>query len=128
MLNTKNSCGSHTKIVRAVVVNGVAFVLWKVYIWWAKCSLAYRFLYDFFNYFLKLEINSAKMMKFVWEHLPAYQFPIKDTLSGLRQFLETESPLKWWKMLFTSPQKLFSFSTYLTFYLDFFDRVAKRLD
>ena len=31
-------------------------------------------------------------------------------------------------MLFISPQKLFSFSRYLTFCLDFFGRVAKRLD
>ena len=31
-------------------------------------------------------------------------------------------------MLFTSPQKFFSFSRYLTFGLDFFGRVAKRLD
>ena len=27
----------------------------------------------------------------------------KDALSGLRQFLATERPLKWWKMLFISP-------------------------
>ena len=31
-------------------------------------------------------------------------------------------------MLFISPQKLFSFSRYLTFCLDFFGRVAKRFD
>ena len=31
-------------------------------------------------------------------------------------------------MLFISPQKLFSFSRYLTFCLDVFGRVGKRLD
>ena len=31
-------------------------------------------------------------------------------------------------MLFVSPQKLFSFSRYLTLSLDFFGRVAKQLD
>ena len=31
-------------------------------------------------------------------------------------------------MLFMSPQKLFFFSRYLTFCLDFFGRVAKELD
>ena len=31
-------------------------------------------------------------------------------------------------MLFILPQKLYSFSRYLTFCLGFFDRVAKRLD
>ena len=34
---------------------------------------------------------------------------IKGTLSGLRQFLATEIPLKMIKMLFISRQKLFSF-------------------
>ena len=28
---------------------------------------------------------------------------VKGALSGLRQFLATENPLKWWKMLFISP-------------------------
>ena len=40
----------------------------------------------------------------------------KGALSGLRQFLATESPLK-----MISPQKLFSFSRYLSFCLDFWD-------
>ena len=34
---------------------------------------------------------------------------------------------KWWKMLFISPQKLFSFSRYLNFYFDF-GHVAKWFD
>ena len=36
--------------------------------------------------------------------------------SGLRQFLATESPFKMMKMLFISPQKLFSLSRYLIFF------------
>ena len=39
--------------------------------------------------------------------------------SGLRQFLATESPFKMMKMLFISPQKLFSLSRYLIFFLTF---------
>ena len=34
---------------------------------------------------------------------------LKDALSGLRQFLGTESPLKMMKILFILPQELFSF-------------------
>ena len=40
----------------------------------------------------------------------------KGILSGLRQFLAAESPLK---MLFISHQKVFSFSRYFSFCLDF---------
>ena len=40
-------------------------------------------------------------------------------LSGLRQFLATESPLELIKMLFILAQKLFLFPKYLSFYLDF---------
>ena len=43
----------------------------------------------------------------------------KGALPGLRQFLATECPLKMINMLFISPQKLFSFSRYLSFCLDF---------
>ena len=48
-----------------------------------------------------------------------FEQSFKGTLSGLRQFLAIENPLKWWKMLFISPEKLFSFSRYLNFCLDF---------
>ena len=44
---------------------------------------------------------------------------IKCALSGLRRFLAIESHLKMMKMFFISPQKLFSFSNYLSFSLDF---------
>ena len=44
---------------------------------------------------------------------------VKGTLSGLRQVLATESPLKWWKILFISPKKLFPFSRYWSFCVDF---------
>ena len=51
---------------------------------------------------------------------------IKGALLGLRQFLAAESPLKWWKILFISPQqpvfKIFNFLSRL------FDHVSKRLD
>ena len=47
------------------------------------------------------------------------KYLLKGGLSGLRQFLATESPLKIMKLLFTSPQKLISFSRYLGFCLDF---------
>ena len=45
--------------------------------------------------------------------------PFKGALSGLRQFLATESPLKWWRMLFISSQKFVSFTSYLSFFLGF---------
>ena len=41
---------------------------------------------------------------------------LKGALSGL---FAAENPLKWWKMLFISPQKLFLFSRYLNISLDF---------
>ena len=44
---------------------------------------------------------------------------LNGALSCLRQLLEIESPLKWWKILFISTQKLFSFSRYISFCLDF---------
>ena len=44
---------------------------------------------------------------------------IKGTLSGLRQFLAAESSLKMTKNAFISRQKLFPFSRYLSFCLDF---------
>ena len=43
----------------------------------------------------------------------------KGAFSGLRQSLATESPLYIMIYLFISPQKLFSFSRYLSFCLDF---------
>ena len=43
---------------------------------------------------------------------------IEGTLSCLRQFLHLKDLWKWWKMLFSSRQKLFSFSRYLSFCLD----------
>ena len=45
---------------------------------------------------------------------------IKGALSGLRHFLAAESPLKVMKNTFYLRQKLFSFSRYLSFCLDFF--------
>ena len=45
---------------------------------------------------------------------------ITDALSGLRQFLAAESALKVMKNAFYLRQKLFSFSRYLSFCLDFF--------
>ena len=46
-------------------------------------------------------------------------FIVKGTLSGLRQFLATESPLKVMKNAFYSTRKLFSFSRYWRFWLEF---------
>ena len=46
-------------------------------------------------------------------------FKIKCTFSGLRQFLATERSLQIMKMLFIPSLKLFSFSKYLNFCLDF---------
>ena len=48
----------------------------------------------------------------------------KGGVSGLRWFLATENSLKWWKMLISS-SKLFSFSRYLHFCLDFIGHVEK---
>ena len=42
------------------------------------------------------------------------EFGVKGAISGLRQFLATECPLKMIKNAF-SPQQLFSFSRYLSF-------------
>ena len=39
-----------------------------------------------------------------------------------------ESPLKWWKMLFMSSQKLFSFSRYLSFCFCSFGHEVKTLE
>ena len=50
---------------------------------------------------------------------------LKGALSGLRQFLATESPLK--MILFIAPQKLFLFPRYLSFCLHFFGYPTKRL-
>ena len=44
---------------------------------------------------------------------------LKDPLSGLREFLTIESPLKLMENAFISPQKLFSFSRNLDFCLDY---------
>ena len=44
---------------------------------------------------------------------------LKGALSGLREFLTIESPLKLMENAFISPQKLFPFSRYLDFCLDF---------
>ena len=46
--------------------------------------------------------------------------------SGLRQFLATESPFKMMKMLFISPQKLFSLSRYLIFFFLTFWSCSKK--
>ena len=52
----------------------------------------------------------------------------KGALSGLRQFLAAESPLKWWKMLFISPKKaLFALKIFKVLSW-LFGHVAKRLD
>ena len=68
----------------------------------------------------RFELHSLKKVLFhvakTWYYLECV---LKGALSGLRQFLATESPLKWWKMLFISPQKFFPFSRYLRFFLDF---------
>ena len=51
-----------------------------------------------------------------------YVFPVsivRGALSGLKQFLATESPLKMMKNAFYFTFQLFSFSRYLSFYLDF---------
>ena len=51
--------------------------------------------------------------------------PLTGALSGLRQFLATESPLKMIKMLFILPWTLFSFFRYFHFCSGFlFDRKA----
>ena len=76
------------------------------------------------NYYLELtltESNAGGTLLYIANHLSHKPYTdLKGTLSDLRQFLATESPLKVMKMLFISPQKLFLFSRYLSFYLDFF--------
>ena len=51
------------------------------------------------------------------ENLPVEHF--KGALSGLRQFLATESPLKLMKKILFHLKKLFSFSRYLSFCHEF---------
>ena len=46
-------------------------------------------------------------MKF--EEISSLSQDIKGAPSDLRQFLATEPFRKWWKILFISPQKIFSF-------------------
>ena len=50
-----------------------------------------------------------KMASRKFQDLNGYCSKVEGALSDLRQFLAIESPLKLWKMLFISPQKLFSF-------------------
>ena len=64
------------------------------------------------DYFGNLNEKNTYNKKTFWK-------TIKSALTGLRQFLATECPLKKWKMPFISLQKLFSFSKYLSFGLDF---------
>ena len=45
--------------------------------------------------------------------------PLKALSQVWYNFWQLKALLKWWKMLFISPQKLFSFSRYLSFCLDF---------
>ena len=54
--------------------------------------------------------------------------PLKVHSQVWDDFWQLKALWKRWKMLFISPQKLYSFSRHLTFCLDFFGRVAKRLD
>ena len=53
---------------------------------------------------------------------------LNGTLSGLRQFLATESALKMMKNDFYSPKKFFLFWRYLNFCSDIFVHVRKWLD
>ena len=71
-------------------------------------------------------ISWQKFQSINW--LPVYKrvhwcinvIKFKGTLSVLRQFLATESPLKMMRNAFYSPQKLFSFERYLSFCFDLF--------
>ena len=51
----------------------------------------------------------------------SWEIKFKDTLSGLRQFMATESSLKMMKntFYFTFEKRFFSYSRYLNFCLDF---------
>ena len=54
--------------------------------------------------------------------------PFKGALSGLRQFLATESPLKWMKNAFYFISKVRFVLKLLKFFSWFFDYAPKRLD
>ena len=52
---------------------------------------------------------------------------LKGTLSGLRQYLAAESPLKMMKNALYSRQKVFSFSRYLSFCFEFFNGLIRKI-
>ena len=49
---------------------------------------------------------------------------IKVGLSTSQKNCFNKTPLKWWKMLFIPPSKLFSLSRYLNFCLDFLEKTT----
>ena len=67
---------------------------------------------------IELSIRKSFVFNF-WKKQCVICKYFKSPLSGLRQFLATESPVKTMKNAFFLRQKLFSFSRYLSFCLDF---------
>ena len=59
---------------------------------------------------------SLETKELIWSSTVGEWVGFKGGLSGLRKFLATINPSK---MLFVSPQKFFSFSTYLSFFFSF---------
>ena len=70
--------------------------------------------------FAKSDIPITDSQSFLcWHLIMSTLFLIKGALSGLRQIFANWKPLKIWKMLFISSQKLFLFWRYLSFCFDF---------
>ena len=81
-------------------------------IWKIKCDyiiliFVYIYIYLCYIYIRSKQVNLGDMKN--CSTLVVKIESLKGTLSGLRQFLAIESPLKVMKMLFISHQKLFPF-------------------
>ena len=86
-----------------------------LYIWKVKFQI-------FFN--RKKRLYSDKYLEPTWTPIEAF----KGTLSGLRQFLATDHPLKIMKNSFYFTSKALFFLKIFKFLFWFFGHVAKRLD
>ena len=108
---TKKSCYPSTEIyLRGYFTS----IFTDIVLYYCNCC-CYCYLMLLLSSFLTKTQNSRKNRN------------IKHAVSGLRQVLATESSLKWRKILSISPQKLFSFSRYLSFCLYFLVMYRKGL-
>ena len=127
------SQGSLNVLTRESILNFRLIIVWEWRTSWTLCQKGNRIIWYKWLIFCK---RSKNIKTRIWKYLTggtitlkiyAWQTAnkiqstkrVKDALSGLRQVLASESPLKWWKIIFISPKKLFPFSRYWRFCLDF---------